>query len=255
MKKTALLFLAMAAIVSLQAQWVDNPSTNTFIANCSEETSEIYTSTDPVGGDTYVQWTSGNSNGWAPSIQRLNFNGEPQWGAEGIHITTPNLDSWSPGYAMTATNDGGVVSMFRTADKHHWAVRINADGSFPWGEHGIMLFNGQGGERSELMAGNDGGVWALGTDMDYTYLQYISADGTLGQVITIGDGITNHTYGQMVPTIDNYVLVVYEKQSWAYTYYYDKEIWVAGYTTEGEQFTPEVQLMSSQKQASYITSA
>jgi len=245
MKKLSLLFLVLAASFMLQAQWVDDPASNTFLATCSADAGEIYTSTDLVSGDTYVQWTTGSNNGWAPWLQRITFDGTPQWGREGIHITTPNLASWSPGYAMTATNDGGVVSMVRTADAKHYAVRINADGTFPWGEEGIMLFDGQGGDRSEVMADNDGGVWALGTDLDYSYLQHISADGTLGPSITLGDGVKDYTLGLMVPGIDNSVLIVFEKEEWAYTYYYEKEIWVVGYTIDGTQIAPEQQLMTS----------
>lgn len=244
MKKQLLFILALMSFVTLQAQWTDNPAQNTFIANCSADAGEIYTATDPVNGYTYVQWTQGCSNGWAPNLQCLNFEGVPQWGEAGVHINTPNLATWSPGYAMAATNDGGVVSVFRTADAHHFAVRINADGTLPWGEEGIMLFNGLGGDRSEVMAGNDGGVWATGTDYDYTYLQYIHADGTLGPVITMGDGEHQYMFGLMVPTIGNGVLVAFEKENWAYTYYYEKEIWVVGYTTDGAQIGPEVQLMA-----------
>ena len=244
MKKRLLFFLALASFVTLQAQWVDDPRTNTFIANSSADAGEVYTSTDPVNGYTYVQWTQDSSNGWAPWLQCLSFDGTPQWDNQGVQITTPNLASWSPGYAMTATNDGGVVSVFRTADAHHFAVRINADGTLPWGEEGIMLFNGAGGDRSEVMAGNDGGVWALGTDYTFSYLQYINADGTLGPVITVGDGDRNHDFGLMVPGFDNSVLLVYEKNSWAYTYYYEKEIWVVGFTVDGVQIAPEVQLMT-----------
>ena len=245
MKKHVFLILALVASFALQAQWTDDALHNNFLANCSADAGEIYTSTDPVSGDTYVQWTTGSSNGWAPWIQRLSFDGTPQWGETGIHITTPNLASWSPGYAMTATNDGGVVSVFRTADAQHFAVRINADGTFPWGEHGIMLFDGLGGDRSEVMAGDDGGVWALGADYDNTYLCYINADGSLNPTITISDSNGKQCmFGLMVPGPYNSVYVVFEKESWAYTYFYEKEIWVVGYTTDGAQIAPEVQLMA-----------
>lgn len=237
--------LALAATVSLQAQWVDDPMNNTFLASSSNDAGEIYLATDNVTGDTYVQWSEMHSNGWVPVLQRLNFEGVPQWGNSGISITNPNLATWSPGYAMAATNDGGVVSVFRTADNEgeHYAVKINADGSFPWGEHGILLFDGNGGDRSEVMTGQDGGVWALGTDYTYSYLQYVNADGTLGPVITIGDGDWNHDFGLLVPGFDNSVWVVYEKNHHAYTYYYEKEIWVIGFTTNGAQIAPEEQLM------------
>ena len=234
--------MALAASFSLQAQWVDDPQTNTFIANSSADAGEIYMATDPVSGDTYVQWTQGSSNGWAPNLQRVSFDGTPQWGSDGIHVTTPNLATWSPGYAMTAV-EGACVTVFRTADAHHFAVRINADGSFPWGQDGIMLFDGQGGDRSEVMACEDGSVWALGTDYDYTYIQHINIDGTLDPTIVMGDGESEYMFGLMVPTIGNGVLVAFEKEHWAYTYYYEKEIWVVGYTPDGAQIGPEQQLM------------
>ena len=243
MKKTILLFLAALSFATLQAQWVDDPRTNTFLANCSSDAGEVYTSTDPVSGDTYVQWVQGASNGWAPNLQRVTFDGTPQWGADGIHITTPNLAAWSPGYAMTAV-DGACVTVFRTADAHHFAVRVNADGSFPWGQDGIMLFDGMGGDRSEVMACEDGSVWATGTDYNYTYLQHINVDGTLDPLIVMGDGEHQYMFGLMVPTIGNGVLVAFEKETWAYTYYYEKEIWVVGYTPEGGQIAPEQQLMA-----------
>lgn len=242
MKKTVLLVVALATIITMQAQWVDDSMNNTFIANTLDSASEIYISTDEVSGDTYIQWTAGASNGWAPYLQRLNYEGVPQWDADGIHITTPNLASWSPGYAMTATDDGGVVSIFRTADAHHYAVRVNADGTFPWGETGLLLFEGEGGGRSEILAGKGGGVWVLGTDMDNSFLQYVEADGTLNPMITLS-GDKKITNGLLVPAEDG-VFVVYAKQIIVSGINYQKELYVAGYNKDGEQIYPEVQLMA-----------
>ena len=245
MKKIYLLVLALAASFTLQAQWVDDPVNNTFIVNSSDDAGEIYTATDPVTGDTYLQFNQMRSNGWVPTLQRLNFEGVPQWGDDGITITGQTFSTWSQGVAMAATNDNGVVSCFSNEDGHCVAVRINADGTFPWSEQGITLFEGQGGSRTELLAGDDGGVWALGTDINYTYLQYISSDGTLGPAITIGDGNMDYTFALMVPGLYNGVLVAFEKENWAYTYYYEKELWVVGFSAEGVQIAPETQLMTS----------
>ena len=237
--------MALAASFALQAQWVDNPAVNTFIANSSADAGEVYTSTDAISGDTYVQFTQMRSNGWAPTLQRLNFEGVPQWDNNGITITSQSFSTWSQGRAMVATNDGGVVSCFSNEAGQCLAVRINADGTFPWGEQGLVLFGGQGGSRTELLAGNDGGVWALGADYDNTYLCYINADGTMNPTVTVSDSNGKQCmFGLMVPGFDNGVLLVYEKESWAYTYFYEKEIWVSGYTVEGVQIAPEVQLMN-----------
>ncbi len=251
MKKLSLLFLALASLVTLKAQWVDDPVSNTSIANCNKNAAEVYVSTDVSTGDTYVQWHYQGENGWSPWLQRLDFNGVPQWPADGIHVTTPDFATWSPGYAMTAVN-GGVVTVFRTLGPHHWAVKINADGTFPWGEHGMVLFDGEGGGRSEVIAGDDGGVWALGTDMDSTFLQYVNADGTLRPKTTIKDPAKKCTNGVMIPAEDG-VFVVYAKQTLQGYTNYNKEIHVAGYDKNGEQVFPETLLFGLQTVgASYV---
>ena len=250
MKKLFLL-LALTASFGLQAQWVDDPVNNTFIANSSDDAGEIYLATDEVSGDTYVQWAQMRSNGWVPILQRLDFEGNPQWGADGIPMTNPDLATWSPGYAMAATTDGGVVTVFRTASAHHYAVRINADGTMPWGEEGIVLFDGQGGDRSEVMAGNDGGVWALGTDYTYSYLQYVNADGTLNPYVTISANGYKCVFGQLTLGLSNFVFVTYERLGSGF--YTNKDIYLVGYDTNGVQATPNVLLMAEQTfQSTYI---
>ena len=112
MKELLFLFLALASLATLQAQWVDDPASSTFIADCDDGASEVYVSTDVLSGDSYVQWHFQGENGWSPWLQRLDFNGVPQWPTEGIHVTTPDFATWSPGYAMTAVNSG-VVTVFR----------------------------------------------------------------------------------------------------------------------------------------------
>ena len=251
MKKLSLLLLALAALITLKAQWVDDPYNNTFIANCNDGAAELYVSTDISTGDSYVQWHYQGENGWSPWIQRLNSEGVPQWPADGIHVTTPDFATWSPGYSMTAV-EGGVVTMFRTLGPHHWVVKINADGTFPWGEHGIMLFDGEGGGRSEVIAGDDGGVWVLGTDMDNSFLQYVNADGTLRTMATITDPDKKCTNGKLIASDDG-VYVVYAKQTLQGYTNYIKEIYVAGYNKDGELIVPETLLLAQQTVgASYV---
>ena len=255
MKRLLILILTLLAWDVLHAQWVNNPTTNTFLANCQPGAAEILISPKPFSNDLYIQWLYAADNGWSPWIQHVDSNGVPQWGTEGIHITTPNLATWSPGYALSAVDDG-VVSMFRTADAHHWAVKINDDGTFPWGEHGIMLFGGAGGGRSELLSTkhyyNDNGLWALGTDMDNSFLQYINADGTLRTMATISEPSKKCTNGVLIPA-DHGIFVVYAKQTLQGYTNYNKEIYVAGYDKNGEQVVPETLLMGLQTVgASYI---
>ena len=247
MKKLVTLFIALAVTFAVKAQWVDNPATNTFLANTSADAGEVYLSTAP-NGDTYVQWSQFGPNSWSPTLQRLNVLGEPQWDNSGIHPSYHQMASWSQGFAMAATSDNAVVTCFSTEAGQTIAIKINPDGTYAWGEQGLTLFGGVGNSRTELLAGDDGGVWALGTDIDNgnLYVCYIEANGTMNPTITISDdGGKLCMFGLFVPTDDG-VFVVYEKETWAYTYFYNKEIWVAGYNKNGEAISTPSRLMASQ---------
>ena len=252
MKKLLFLSMALASFVTLKAQWTDDPVNNNHIVNCSDDAGEIYTATVPSTGDTYIQWNAFGPNGWSPTLQRLTFDGIPQWGEEGIHIGGHEFSSWSEGVAMAATTDGCVVSCFAVYDGYTYAVKIDPDGNFVWGEQGLQLFGGLGFSRAEVTAANDGGIWALGFDYEKLYLQYVSADGTMGPTTTISDdGGYKCMYGQLSLSIYNNVLLTYEKVGSGY--YTDKEIYVIGVTPEGGIISPAELLMSSQTfQSTYI---
>lgn len=251
MKKLTLLCVTMLVFVTAQAQWVNNPAQNTFIANTSADAGEVYLATNATTGDTYAQWCSFvGGNGWSPTLQRINSEGVPQWGTNGIHIGAHEFSSMSEGVAITTTTDGGVVSCFAVYDGFTYAVKINADGTFPWGEQGVQLFGGLGFSRAEVIATDDGGIWALGFDYQNLYLQYVNT--TTGPVVTIHDnGGHKCMFGQLTLGNDNNVFVTYEKLGNGM--YTDKEIFVAGYATDGTQISPETLLMSSQTfQSTYI---
>ena len=252
MKKITLLFLVLASFVMLQAQWVDDPSTNTLIANCSDDAGEVYLSTNEETGDTYVQWMQFGPNSWSPTLQRLNAEGVPQWGMDGIHLGYHQFSSYSEGVAMAATTDGGVVSCFSVYDGYSYAIKLNADGSYAWGEEGVRLFDGLGFSRTEVIAGEDGGVWTLGFDYGRLFAQYVSADGTLNPNIIISAEGQNCMFGQLTLGKDNKVFVTYEKSGGGM--YAEKQIVVAGYAVDGTQISPETVLMSESGsfQSTYI---
>ena len=252
MKKLFILVFALAAMITVKAQWTDDPVNNNHIVNCSSDAGEVYTATVPSTGDTYVQWNAFGPNGWSPTLQRLTFDGTPQWGENGIHIGGHQFSSMSEGVAMTATTDGCVVSCFANYDGFTYAVKIDPDGNFVWGEQGLQLFGGLGFSRTELTAGNDGGFWALGFDYYNLYLQYVGIDGTMGPTTTISDnGGYKCMFGQLSLSIDNDVLLTYEKVGSGF--YTDKELYVVAVTPEGGIISPDQLLMSSQTfQSTYI---
>ena len=252
MKKLFILVFALAAMITVKAQWTNDPVNNNHIVNCSSDAGEVYTATAPSTGDTYVQWNAFGSNGWSPTLQRLTFDGTPQWGDNGIHIGGHQFSSMSEGVAMTATTDGCVVSCFANYDGNTYAVKIAPDGTFVWGEQGLQLFGGLGFSRTELTAGDDGGFWALGFDYENLYLQYVGVDGTMGPTTTISEsGGYKCMFGQLSISNDNNVLLTYEKVGTGF--YTDKEVYVIGVTPDGVIIGPAVLLMSSRTfQSTYI---
>ena len=251
MKKLFFLVISLVAMLTAKAQWVDDPATNTFIVNCANDDGELYTATNPNTGDTYIQWEGFGSNGWSPHLQRINFEGVPQWGDDGIHISGLEFSSYSEGVSMTTTADGGVVSCFADYDGYTYAVKINADGTFAFGEQGLRLFDGHGFSRTELVAGDDGGFWALGADYENSYLQYVNADGSLNPYATISASGYKCMFGQLTLSLDNFVFLTYERLGSGF--YTNKDICLVGYAPNGDQVTPDVLLMSEQSfQSTYI---
>ena len=243
-----LLFLLLLTAGIVKAQWVDDPAQNTVLAQGSNDYGEIYISTNETTGNSFIQWNNMKSNGWSPSLQMVDIEGNPQWGDNGVAIMGHTFNTYSNGIAMTALTGGGVVSAFVNAAGQCIAVKIDDDGTFPWGEAGIVALEASDCTRTELAAGNDGGFWILVFNSNDTYLRYYNADGTpAGSQITISDDNGAFVaFSQMVLDDDNNVFVVYEKEVWAVSYYYNKSIYVAKYSTAGTQLTSETLLMSEQ---------
>ncbi len=252
MKKSLLLLIGAFAVSALQAQWVNDPATNTKFATTSDRASEIYLHTHEATGDTYIQWNDSASNKWSVNLQRINASGVPQWGEAGIHISSHQFAKWSPGYALAVTSDDNAVTCFRNANDECIAIRFDKDGNALWGEQGISVFEfpeeSYGCLRVELQAGTDGGVWVLAHDLMNAYLRYINADGTLNPAVTISDDESACQNGLMMPGPDGTVFVVYKKlspkQSTAQAL--NNEIHVASYKVDGTVATAPVQLMESQ---------
>ena len=232
----------------LYAQWVDDPVNNTLIATTSADAGEIYLSTNEATGDTYVQWAEMASNGWAVNLQRIDADGYPQWGESGIHISSHSFLTWSSGTAMAATTDNAVVTGFQNSSYQCIAMKFNADGTYAWGEQGIVVFADAGQfecSRVELIAGNDGGVWIMASSYENIYLRYVEADGTLKPYIEISHPGETSMYGQLTLSNDNIVFLTYERIG-SGMWYVDKQIWVTGYTTDGILVAPAEMLMGTQ---------
>ena len=253
MKKSLLFLIGAFAVSALQAQWVNDPTTNTKLGTALEYGVQIYTATYETTGDTYVQWEGSNSsyNGSrAICLQRIDVDGVLQWGSDGIHIDSHQLATYTEGYAMNATSDGGVVTSFANYEKECIAMKFDKNGNTLWGEQGISVFDfplgSYGCSRVELLAGTDGGTWVLAFDRQDSYLRYINADGTLNPTVTISDPEDRRTSCHLTPGSNGIVFVTYELlEDGDVSGYDEKQIWVTGFTTDGNRAINPTKLMDT----------
>lgn len=261
MRKNLLLLIVNILITPvLQAQWVNDPTQNTLIATGENEYGEIYLATHEATGNTFIQWSNMKASGWNPSMQMIDVNGIPQWDGNGIVVNSNQNSTFSTGVSIAATADGCVISHFADIrlgedNLNPFAVKIDANGNFLWGENGIQTFTvgNNGACRTETLATEDGGAWLAVNDGVDVYVRHVSADGTLANQILIHDNDGKMIfYPQLILGRDNSVFVVYQKAQYQYTYFYNKEIYVARYATDGTMLHEPVLLMGEQTMASYI---
>lgn len=251
MKKTILLLaVTLFFIGNMSAQWTDNPAVNTMIASGGTYYEDICISSHEASGNTFIQWLDLKDGRMNPSMQMINVNGEPLWGPDGILVNSNyNLD-YAENFSMTATSDGGAVSHFN--DRRNggmpqpYAVKLDAQGNFVWGENGIQTFDMEYFITfTGVYADNNGGVWVTASDDTYAYIRHISADGTPGNEIRISDPEYSMFYPQAVVRPDDKVLVVYQKGQSAVSFNYNKELYVALYSVEGTLLNEPELLMGS----------
>ena len=235
MKKTLLFLIVAFAASTLQAQWVNDPATNTKLATTHTTASNVMLSTNESTGDTYILWYANGIN-----LQRIDVNGVPQWGDAGIHIGSHAHPD------ITTTADNAVVTSFVNANGECIAMKFDKDGNALWGEQGVSVFglphDSTNYSQTQLLAGPDGSVWIMTEDEENTYLRYSNPYGTLNTAATISSLQYKCRNARMTPGSDGVVFVTYEKYS-SDAIEADKEIWVAGFVLDGVPASTPVRLM------------
>ena len=168
-KKFFLLAALLITILRGSAQWSDNPNENTLLAIGSTDYEELYQATDKATGGTYLQWCHFGADDFVPCIQYFDVNGVKQWGDNGINVCESTGNTMSYGMSLACTSEGNAVSMLGIKEgnvTNIYAFMISPSGDFVWGNDGIRVFDNS--LRAQLAAGNDGGVWALTTNVETT---------------------------------------------------------------------------------------
>lgn len=142
--KRNLLCIISAVILSvpLYAQWSDDPMQNLQISSLDGEQTIAKTAVCP-NGDYYIGYFSSEGGNYNVRLQRLDNQGNKLWGENGILVSDHLSMTWLTDWDMTADHENHAILTWQDirsgGNNNTVAYRISPDGTFVWGEDGIML--------------------------------------------------------------------------------------------------------------------
>ena len=173
-------FLSLSIIFSIcLGQWSSSPDDPLWLGDGVQ--AQVRATSD---GGAYVAWLS-NGN-YHVYLQRLNSDGEPQYGEGGMVVSDQPNSSWIAVHHMNLAvdwNDNALISTLdtRTGIWQVYAYKIAPDGSMPWGDDGLALsVSGSDNISPRLTVLSDNSV-AVAWCQNYmtVRIQKISESGTL----------------------------------------------------------------------------
>ena len=174
------------------AQWSADSTMHQVVADGNGEQVQPKIVTDGIEG-TYISWYTSDS-GYDVRLQRLDGEGNPLWGDNGILIADRGYSS-TQDYDLDVDASGHAVLAFRDdrfGGDRVTAQRVSPDGDLMWGVNGIQFSDGSLFVASPDVATTSDGasVIAWGSESE-TRLARISAGGTVEWETSLNeDGLT-----------------------------------------------------------------
>jgi flagellar hook assembly protein FlgD len=233
MKHLLFLLLMIVSTLSLWAQWVDDPSSNSPIFTLNGDTTLPKIQTTSTG-NIFISCNSAPSGNYDLRLQYLDDTGAPIWPADGILVSNHTTMSWITDYDMGLLADSVAVIAYSDVrlngnDFHPSVYAVSAHGQFLWGADGIQLSNQGTFEPNPVVAvteqGNTVVAWMRDTSPQSIVMQMISPTGQL----LWGDGIvysptdnSDYWYPNLVPVHtdtgnSNEMILIWEKRYGMYT--------------------------------------
>jgi hypothetical protein len=219
-----LLLTAYMLIFSLPcfSQWVNDPSMNTLLGGGSQLECPMIVA-DP-SGNSYVSFWKLVNGFYNMHLQKIDVNGYPLWGPDGIEISNQDTtQTFTTYYDLGIDRDGNTILIIedsRKFDVEVYAYKVDADGNMLWGPHGRQLSNGPAFDLlPKLLVMQDNSVvftW-ITEDSAGIRMQRLSPDGTelWGPGIFIyhqpGDPLPFFSYPTPVKCDDKSFFLIYEK--------------------------------------------
>jgi len=236
MKRIILSLLLFITVIP--AQWSTDPASPQSLGSGIQ--AQLAATSD---GGVYVAWLS-DGNNYQVYLQRLNSSGEPQWDDNGMVVSNNDNATWIAVYHLNLAVDSEDNAIITTVDQRAgdtwevYAYKIAPDGSMLWGVDGVALTASSESNMSpRLTVLPDNSVVVTWThDNNSVLLQRISSTGALlwdtGILIEDDDAIGVLSPKPIV-TAEGDVLIQWIRQSGAYPWAPDSELYLQKYDLNG----------------------
>ncbi len=204
----SLVIVAISSTLA-SAQWTDDSTVHQIVADGSGE--QVQPKLVPtVDGGCYVSWYSSEA-GYDVRLQRLDAQGNPLWGDNGILVADRGFTS-TQDYGLAVDSAGHAVLAFR--DDRFGGVMITAqrvapDGTLGWGANGVQLGDpGASLNSPDIAAASDGDVVVGWNSNLNTELASIDTSGLIEWETTLSSDIDDTLIVSAMQGSDNGSVIV-----------------------------------------------
>jgi hypothetical protein len=241
----------MILIVPLQAQWSEDAMENLQISDLTGEQVISKTALCP-NGDYYIGYFSSEGGNYNVRLQRLDNQGNKLWEENGILVSDHPSMTWLTDWDMTADHDNHAILTWQDirsdGNNNTVAYRIAPDGTFVWGEDGIMLSNSTAFDAAPKVTVTDANnaVFAWQAE-NVIKMQKISPDGTKqwGEWGITFSSDNTYSWPQLLPVGDDEVILKFYDDSgpvWAPT----RHLLAQKFDADGEAVWPSITIINDE---------
>lgn len=227
--KAVLLFAAFVFPSLLLGQWSADSTLNLEICDLSGE--QVLPKIVPTSdGGCFISWFDTRSGSYCVYLQRLDYQGVPLLGDDGILVSDQPQASWIVDYSMAVDGSDNAVLAFSdernaSGELDVSVYRISSTGEFLWGEDGICLSNPSvpGFEPNPVVAVTDLGncvfAWGMSEATDYLVFQKLSPSGEKlwgDYGLVMSSASADLSSPEIVPSGQDSVIVLWKSSTGSY---------------------------------------
>jgi len=158
---SAIFILILCLIVPLKADWQCRTDSAVAIVNANESQWNVHLASDTKNGAIFVWQDRRLGTGDRLYIQRVNSSGVPQWGANGIKLTTTDGYQYYP--QILSDGKGGAFIVWQDnrsgSDYDIYAQRVDINGVSMWTPNGKPVCTETGHQYNpQLVSDGSGGI-------------------------------------------------------------------------------------------------